>query len=59
MTNDEKKHFQSKFGQLTLEKAPENNFVWSGEVEVSSRKCFVKIPICIFTKEQYISRANA
>lgn len=46
--------YKSKFGLLTIEQGPEDNFVWTVNVHVSNNLYTGKIPIYILTNERII-----
>lgn len=51
----QKKICQSKFGELTLNPGPENDFHWFCEITITSNIFSGKIPISIMTKNKEIS----
>jgi len=50
------KTYEAKFGSLTLQDGPENDFYWVGFVCSSNDLFLEKIPIYIFTKVQNIAK---
>lgn len=46
--------YNSNFGQLSIEKGPENNFVWTGSIGISNNIYSGQVPIYIFTNERKI-----
>ncbi len=46
--------YKTNFGQLTVGHGPENNFLWTCDIDISNEIFGEKIPIFIFTKEQRI-----
>lgn len=43
--------YNSKFGQLKIGQGPEDNFLWTGSIDISNTIYSGQIPIYIFTKE--------
>lgn len=42
----------TKFGPLTISNGPENNYMWTGSINVSSKYFIGDIPIYIFTDDE-------
>lgn len=54
MIMENNKIYEAKFAKLVLGKGPENDFCWSGYIDVSNKVSSKKIPIYILTKNQRI-----
>lgn len=46
--------YKSQFGELLLGQGPEDNFVWTGHIDISNHIFSGQIPIYILTKERVI-----